>query len=568
MVSQCDQDVEKDPRVKGANARPWWSQTMRGFVIAGLGALFFSAYCQLEPRWRSLEHAYFTGAPGGLDEWVYFALARAVWRSPTLLSYAYPFALFWPAPPVMIQWPLAVAAWMGQVVGLPLAFEILRVVGAAFTGAAIFSIAGSLFYTRRARRLFTVLAFFGGGWFWAAALLDALRTAGPYGLTEIPVYVERVMGPLFWWLPFLAPNVWLPLEMLYHAEVLSALALLLRSRSKAAALVGLATWFSNPFPALSLYAAVLPWVCLRAAEVLVRERRVRSVGALALWLATGLIGYGYYGVFLQQWPVLAELARMHQVPLAPPPTAWQLLAWFGPFVPAIAWSIATARGRSCFLSDPAWRLVGLLVLTQWLFLVQFWVLGQRAVQPYHFNRGYLAVGCAAVTTRWLLEGFSAHGTFFWRRMFVASLTLDVLFFFLRILSNGIETGFVPKNIEEVRRLLASRQGTQVLLSSAYPYNVYFAASTDHIPYDMPETMVIPWAKERSRLLEAAKSKGPDAVAALGISLAVLTEGDDLLTSLTASGWHLIGRSGTFAVLELPPSLRHPVPKFPPPTGKD
>jgi hypothetical protein len=229
-----------------------------GFWIGLAFGLAASLYFQIQPRLSAGATSVFTGAPLGLDEWVYFALARAVLRSPTGLTYSYPFALFWEAPPVLVQLPIALAAWIGRLTGLPVAFEILRVLGTAFSGGCLAIMGACLFRHRGWRAWFYVAAALGGAWFWVLAVVEAIGTAGVYGLTELPTYLQRAMGPIYWWLPFLAQNVWLPLEAVYHALVLGALALLLCGRRRAAAWLGLATWFSNPFPAVSLYAVALP----------------------------------------------------------------------------------------------------------------------------------------------------------------------------------------------------------------------------------------------------------------------------------------------------------------------
>jgi len=369
-----------------------------GFWTGLAFGLAASVYFQIQPRLSTGAASVFTGAPLGLDEWVYFALARAVQRSPTGLTYSYPFALFWKAPPVLVQLPIALAAWIGRLTGLPIAFEILRVLGTAFSGGCLAIMGACLFRHRRWRAWFYVAAAVGGAWFSVLAVVEAITTAGVCGLIELPVYLQRAMGPIYWWLPFLAQNVWLPLEAVYHALVLGAFALLLCGRRRAAAWLGLATWFSNPFPAVSLYAVALPWLLVESLWG-PHDERPRTRRTFGLWVITAALGYGYYAAFLPMWPVLGELGRMHQVALAPPPTVAQLLAWFAPLVPAVVWAAGTRRGRRHIGSQPEWRLMAILLLSQLAFLAQFAVAGHHAVQPYHFNRGYLAIASAAFIVR-------------------------------------------------------------------------------------------------------------------------------------------------------------------------
>src|SRR5436190_198265 len=120
---------------------PILAGTCLGFIAGLLAALW-----PLYRAWgRSSPHSVYIGAPQGVDEWVYMALARAVWRSPTQFTYSYPYELWWKTPPVLVQLPIAVAAWLGRCVGLPAAFEVLRVLGAAGSGAALGALGARLF---------------------------------------------------------------------------------------------------------------------------------------------------------------------------------------------------------------------------------------------------------------------------------------------------------------------------------------------------------------------------------------------------------------------------------------
>ncbi|MGC8741144.1 MAG: hypothetical protein ACP5UB_06780 [Candidatus Sumerlaeaceae bacterium] len=546
-----------------ARQRLLFSGASLGFAFATV----MTAFLQIQPRLISRGAVVFTGAPLGLDQWVYTALARAILRSANGITYAYPFALFWPAPPVLVQLPLAAVGWLSKLVGFAAAFEILRIVGAAGTGAALAVIGFELFRNNTWRRWFYVAAAFGGGWFTFLAIAIALQTAGVYGLTELDVYVQRAMGPLYWWLPFLAQNIWSPLEAVYHALVLGALAFLLSGRKKLAALVGMFTWFSHPFSAVALYAPALVWL---AAEVLLQKRgrqRYEALQVFMVWMATALAGIGYYALLLPRWPVLRELSLMHQVPIAPPPTFAQLIAWFAPVAPAVLWALLFPAGRRHVWQTPAWRLMAVLFLTQLAFLGQFIILGEKATQPYHFNRGYLAIASVAFLLRWL-QTLSPRRPTRTVILFLGSILLDQTFFFLRLLASGVTTGYVPAEVQRVSEVLNSREQEQVFLSQAYHYSAYLAAATDQIPYDMPETMVVPWPEERGRLLQEALAEGQDKVVSLGVSLAIFPKSDShQVQSFKQGGWLVVGETPNYVILEVPKQKRRPIPHLPPPTRK-
>jgi hypothetical protein len=551
-----------------APTQQWTRTNLRRVVVFGAGGGFIfgalaSALFQLFPRLRESALFCFSGAPQGLDEWVYITLAQAVWRSPTRFTYEYPFDLFWPTPPVMLQLPITLAAWLAAIVGYPLAFEILRVVGSSVTGAAVGALGYFLFGRSSWRQWFYILAAFGGAWFTFLGIVEAVKTAGAAGLFELPIYVARAMGSLFWWLPFLAQNVWLPLEAVYHALVIGALALICAGAVRRAALLGMLAWFSNPFPAVSLYAAVVPWLALEAylaREFSVRQRRLQE---LILWATTGLVGYAYYAWFLPQWPVLRELSRMHRAPLAPPPTFAQLAAWLGPFVPAMIWSVGSGSGRRHVWRSASWRLMVVLCVSQLAFLLQFPLLRDSATQPYHFNRGYLAIGSVALLVRWLQFYRPAAPHRFVRVLF-CTLLFDQCFFFIHALSEGLNAGLVPREVCQIASTMRQQWPTQLFYSRAHPYSVYLAAASGQIPYDMPETMVVPWPKERAQILTAAISRGSAAIEQLGVTMMVLANTDELTAPLTEAGWHALLRTQNYVLLKSP--ARKPVapPRLPPP----
>ncbi len=535
----------------------------RGFFVGLLAGSLAAVFLQVQPRLACGPDTVFSGHPLGLDQWVYSALARAVWRSPTKCTYEYPFALFWPSPPVLIQLPITLVAWLGRVFDLPTAFELLRILGAGFSGLAVALIGRKLFSHPTWRGWFYAVSTLGGAYFFVLGIGEAIRTAGIYGLLELPVYFERAMAPIYWWLPFLAQNLWLPLEAVYHAMVLGAFALLLHNQWKWAALLGLAVWFSNPFPAVSLYSVALPWIFIET-FISSRGQRASKLRAVALWLVTAVIGYSYYALFLPQWPVLKELADMHRVPLAPPPTWQQLIAWLWPAIPPLVWSVTHPAGRKHIWHSPSWRLMELTVGAQLALLSQFAFLGDNAVQPYHFNRGYLALAVGALVVRWL-QHFSPRRVSRLAAYFLLSLCVDQCLFFLNIITQGVRTGFVPQEIAEIGRVIAEREGPQVFYNRAFPYSVYFAATSDHVPYDMPETMVVPWSQERLRIIEEAlQNNAAQNLAALGVSLVIVTKNDVLASRLPPHDWSELYRGKNFLVFELEKTKRRKPPQLAPP----
>lgn len=546
------------------------SSRLHRAIVGGTGwGLVFGLTCailfQVPPR-LSAHATVFSGAPVGLDEWVYFSLARAVWRCPNGITYQYPFSLFWQSPPVLVQIPITVAAWIGWWLGLPAAFELLRVIGSALTGGALGALGVALFGSRQWRYWFYILSAFGGAWFIVLAIWQALETAGISGLTELPVYVARTMDAIFWWLPFLAQNIWQPLETIYHSLVISAFACLMLGKVRLAALLGLLTWFSNPFPAAALYLPALPWLVLELGLNIRSQQRREKTTDLILWALTAVVGYGYYAWFLPQWPVLKELAAMHRVPLAPPPNIPQLVVWFAPFLPTLAWAFFTRAGRRQVFRRPAWRLIGLLYFSQITFLLQFFVLRHNAIQPYHFNRGYLALASFALLVRWVQSLYP-------RRLprlvavLLCTFLADQLSFFGYLATEGIKSGFVPQEIVQVANVFNEREAGQLFVSQAYSYSCYLAAATNQIPYDMPETMVVPWPKTRGRLLTEAIQSGSDAIEQLGISLFVVSKEDPLTATLLLGNWRLIGETLHYAILELPKEKRRQVPRLPPPENE-
>lgn len=540
------------------------SPALQGAIAGGGFGLIVGAILQLVPRLHS-GSGVFGGGPQGLDQYVYFSLVQAIWRTGNGFTYEYPFSLFWPAPPVLLQLPLTVAAWIAKVIGLSLSFEFLRVVGAAGSGAALWVLAKRLSPSKLWRRWLLFACVFGGGWFSFGAVREAIRTAGIEGLTEWPLYVQRSMGAIYWWLPYLAQNVVYPLEATYHALVLGAFAALLTGTFRTALVLHLLTWFSNPFPAVSLSVPVWLWLLSR---VLVPQGLPRRdlFRQLVGWSLVMAIGLGYYGPFLGQWDVLRELGRMHRVPLAPPPTPFQLLCLLSPFGWFFLWSFMTRATRRAVWISPRWRLLAIIVVSQFMFLGQFWVLGSSAIQPYHFNRGYLSMALGAIAVRCVYVTRRNRGNIpRWLKMLILTAVIDHAVFFARELPNLQPLCIIPRDVAALCDTLRSLPPDQIFITYDPFWSPYLAGLSRQIPYNMETTMIIPWSAERNKILSSTVATKPHTLPDLGVTLAIVSPSDSLTTALLQSGWEEVFRDQRFILLAAPQAAaRRSPPCLPPP----
>lgn len=520
-------------------------------ALWGLAAgLAVTLYSQIQPRLNETPEMFFTGAPQGQDQWVYFSMIRALWRSPNGLTYCYPFTLFWSTPAVMFQAHFTVLAWIARLTGLPAAFEIGRVAGAAVCGSAIGFIGAKLCPGARWRKWFWIALVLGGGWFtWGAAGL-AIEVAGVDGLTEWAEYVPRFMGPLYSWLPFVLENITLPIEPIYHAVLFCAMAALMARRNKLALGLGLAAWFSHPFTAAALTMPVLAWWAWAALTASGRERR-DCIWNLAGWTAITALAIGYYHVLLGQWEGLRELAKLYKIPVTGMLSPVKLLLLVCPWFAGLIWSVFTSAGRRRVWGRPAWRLFGLLAATQLVLLMQGIALGERAIQPFHYNRGCLEFGLVVVFWRAATSWAQDRRIVPVWLIVAVSLTLpDQALFFLRSLG-GVWVGFASRDYAGILSATNSYPPGRLILNEIIGTGLIISAFSDHVPYDAPESMVVPFWKERADILHRALNGEGRTVRDLGVDLAIVDKQQEMIEKLATQGWRTVTQRGRF-VLMAPP----------------
>ena len=541
-----------------ATARTAWRAAAWGGAAGLAAALWF----QVTPRLSLNPSLTFTGAPQGLDQFTYFAMVRAIWRSPNSITYAYPFSLYWATPAVLVQLPLTAIAWIARITGIPLAFEAARILGTAASAAGIVLLARRLVRRRGWRPWFLLALILGGGWFWMRSVADALSVAGLPGMTELWNYHPAAFDGLYHWAPFVAQNITYPLEAVYHGIVFAALAALVWRRERVAMVLGVAAWLSNPFTAVALSAAVVPWWVWSAVRAGGGER-ARAARNAAGWVLITAAGVAYYGPFLGQWPALKDLSRQYSVPLLPPLSPMQMLLMWGPWIAGIVWSIATPAGRRHVWGRPVWSLFAILALTQMALAQQGWVLGERAVQPPHYNRGYLLVGMVAVFWRAAMAWAPrARRAPWWLAAAVLMTLPDQGLFFLREALHGVQVGFISRGHANALR---SADALPAPLVAYAPHGTgsVLAALTNHLPFGIPESMVVPFPAERDAILAHALAAGED-LARIGIQLCVTAHDDPAVPLLEGHGWRRHADCGQWVVLVVPqPDPGAPLPPLGP-----
>ncbi|MCX7718970.1 MAG: hypothetical protein N2111_11315 [Candidatus Sumerlaeaceae bacterium] len=494
----------------------------------------------------------FTGFPQGLDQYHYAAYIQALWRSPTGVTYAYPFALWWEAPPVLFHLPFLVLAWVGRITGLPLAFELMRVAGSAATGAALAGLSLQLFRrTPWAAWLLGMVAA-GGAWFWIAVSFHAAKISGAAGFTEPWAYLRLAMGPFFSWLPFVGQNVVYPLECFYHALVIGCLWCLISRQYFAAYAINLATWLSNPFPSLSLNSAVVPWLAFQSVASGSRASRREAGCWLGLWVTAGLAAYGYYHLFLGQWEITREAARLHIRPLASPPTMLQSLCLLMPFSVGLFWSVASRAGRHHIWGKAAWSLFAMLALSQIAILHHGHWFGERAFQPYHFNRGYLHMGLCVIFLRCLIV-ITRRPRLVPRWCVVLMLTVfpDQALWLTQYVLTPQTAGLADRDSIEAVTALSRIPQRRIVVSDGYITAPLVSALTHHEPYNIPQSIFVPFAAERQRLLNKAMAESDIRFTDLGITLAVVMRDGRMHRALLAEDWTQRSAYGFMVVLEAP-----------------
>lgn len=529
----------------------------------------------LVARYTALTSSVSLKAPQGSDLYVYMSLVRAVLRGPNLLTYSYPFpALDETVPAVAFQFPVTLAAWISLLTGIPAAFEILRIAGAGIAGAMLGWITG-IFPAKHRRGLFLVFTIFGGGMIYLKTFSAMYEIAGWDGLTQPWNFLWESRGELLWWAPYLAENLYYPLECVYHGIFFGAVAALLYGRYRLALLCGVLTWASNPFTAVALYAAVLPWWLWNALDKRNGQRKTARIQG-SLWLLSAAVAALYYGPYLNQWRTFRVLGELYRMQITPPLSASMLLSHTMPWIIAVALSAVTPLGRKHFWGKPKWRLFGLMVLAHIALYQQGLILGENALQPYHYNRGYLHF--ALTVSAWRMGGLflmrrrilnraerksgeirasllsSKTTRYAGKRLLVLfSLTLffDQLFFFL-YRSEQRPTGFVTVEYKGVLDYLAAASDGKpqwVYTPPNFPQAGAISAFTNHLPYVIWDSMVTPDYQEKMVAAEDAIAKGAAGnLRALGIGYALVYNDTDAPNNLEAQGWTTAYASGRYRLM--------------------
>ncbi len=230
----------------------------------------------------------------------------------------------------------------------------------------------------------------------------------------------------------------------------------------------------------------------------------------------------------------------------------------GPWTLGLIWSIVTPSGRRHVWRRPTWRLFGLLLLSQLALVQQGWILGDRALQPFHFNRGYLHLGLVAIAWRAAtvvvrsrrvnVETTARTLTRLprWMVLIVVLTFGDQAFFALRIVAHKPPDGMVDRQYAELVSLLPDTPAPSlVLVDDPGLKPSYVTAFSPHIAYHAPETMVVPFPAKREVLLDEALKGEGGGVAGLGIRYAIGAIHGETIAAMREQGiiCRMRGRSG-------------------------
>lgn len=527
-----------------------------GALLGALAGTIAVATAQGRLWLNSNAHVVSGGNPQGTDLLTYFSMCRAVWRSGNGITYSYPYDLYWPMPAVLFHLPITLLACLGKAVGLPAAFEAGRIAGAAGTGAALGAL-GCMFPRGAWRKGFYIAVAFGGAMLSVSAVWSALRIAGLNCFTELHEYTDEGYGDLLWWLPFLSQNLRMPLECLYHAMVVGALACLVFGRYKWAWALGLAVWASNPFAAVALHSAVVPWLVWCTLEAKGGARRRLALNTAA-WLAVNAGAVVYYSWFLQQWEVMRDLHDIYRSFYNAPLPLGRLALLTLPWVAGLVAAVVVPALRRAVWGRPRWRLFALLACAQIVLMQQGALIGERSMQAYHYNRGYLQLGLVITGLRvmllvanrggrpWVLPAalrpwHVARGRA--RRAVVAlcvvvGVTLpDSALFGLYLITRPNVAGLYNSRYAElVRAIPADPAPMLVYVEAGMLEASYITATTPHIAYMADETMVVPHVAQRAQYIASAWKGENGGFAGLGIDYIIVATNDENLPRLEEQGW--------------------------------
>ena len=145
----------------------------------------------------------------------------------------------------------------------------------------------------------------------------------------------------------------------------------------------------------------------------------------------------------------------------------------------------------------------------------------------------------------------ALGTPRWLMVTILLTVGDQAVFFGNLFFGGVQTGYVHRNVAELVSRIPPEPAGQLVLNDAIFPGAYIAGCTPHVPFYIPETMVIPFVLERSQSLETALQSNAPAVASLGIRYALVAAKGSTYESLMRQGWLEMGRNPFGVLLAAP-----------------
>ncbi len=544
----------------------------KGAYWGGILGGFYGCVEQLQGWLNQDPQSIYTGVPQGADLMVYMSLCQSIWRAGNGFTYSYPFTIPPDATPaILLQLPFSAVAWMGWITGLPVAFEILRVLGAAACGALLPPLLDTLFPSTRVQRPVLISVLLGGTVFWVGGVALGIKEAGVEGISILHDWTRMAAGHFYWWLPNLVTCLRLPLETVNHATLFLVLLGLARRRHHLALLGGMLAWMTNPFPGLlasmigttiTLLQMIARWVGPKTGS----RFTMSWSDPLWYWVLLSGLGLSYYGPFQSLWPDLAEVSRMHRMELTPAPSWSDMAQLVGP------WSLgylAVPRAMSIrqgILRFPLPAALSVMAVGQILLQVQGWVLGSQAFQPYHFNRGWLGFSLILLVAWGLPSAIHAGSRLlrpFWRIIrfkrarirILLALTVftspDVLLFLLDDWTNrpapeSLITPTMKSTVEFLQRLPGP--SPRLVHPLGLSANLEISAFTPHVPYNSSHWIAFPFSEDRQmRILQAVRNwndSSPCPIRALGISVLIMPPHppDDWARVLGQPQWipHTIG----------------------------
>jgi len=225
-----------------------------------------------------------------------------------------------------------------------------------------------------------------------------------------------------------------------------------------------------------------------------------------------------------------------------------------PWILVLPWAFISPRGRSMVLWNPNVRLFLFMIPWNILLIRQDIIVGSHYLQGLHYDRGYLQFSLVVVAWQWVrtvvVWGRNRWHTRnemmvrFWPRMrrrllpgCVLLLCLDQAMFLTKQIMDLDPVGYVPQYLEDAIRLLPGDATDKTVFNDgAMRCTSYITASTNYVTYDAPETMVVPYPEEHSRVVNNALRSGKG-LAELGIGYALISGSNDYaIKAFEKQGW--------------------------------